>query len=403
MNKKNKKIIYKILEIAPFIAALAFLLCIPTLAILGQINEKVYHLIYKSAAPLHGEHTAAPRPNLSLSHFFSKKAQQNVEAWFNQGIPLKSYIVRTHNQIYYELFSKSYMNKNTVLIGTDDYLYEKYFIEAYCNPSNKQFKNEDLEKWVDNLQQISDFFEKRGKQFIYLISPSKASYFPEFLPPAYACNAVPTRPNYYLAVNELKKKDFSFVDSSELLLAAKESHPPIGFPQGGSHWTHFGAALVLQEILNKLKYKEGVPPPTIHFTYTIDNRPKGTDRDLLELANLLDVRRKYPVPVLAITNVNVNSQNAAKKLAIVGTSFIHTIGDILQQQKLFSQVDFYYYYSITHYRIIDGNKETLEATLPNTYDSLWAADIVILEETEPNIGKMMAHAEKFLKAIKEKN
>lgn len=353
---------------------------------------------------------AEERPRLIVKTTLSGEWQKGFEAWFNtQMIPFRSKLIKLHNQILYTVFFKSYMYSSQIVIGKKRYLYEMGYIDKYHNLRNLYYSKETFNHWVDDLQEISDFFKGRGQQFIYMVTPSKASYQPEYLPICDRCDLSNTRPDYHGFTSTLKKRGFKFVDTSESILNSKKEFKEFMFPKGGIHWTSLGGAFATRELMKEISLRHPLPP--FQFTYRLNQKPtRGIDMDLAQLLNLLSKPKHYLVPEVFFKEHQRKSKKPIK-IAIISGSFMFEVANMLARTKLFDQIDFYFYWTVEHYRNTPRTTANADSIIgkfmpfdtlgihpnnPKMYDDIFSADVVILEENESNL-----RSEHF-KALKKK-
>lgn len=322
-------------------------------------------------------------PLVSVEKVLNGSLQKEYETWFNNHNPLKSVFTNLNNQFYYSLFSKSLMFDSNIVIGKKGYLYEQIYINQYVNLSKIPYTQRQFDLWAADLKELADFFEKRGQKFIYLITPSKASFYPEYLPNSYAKIIKDTRPDYFLKLDALKKVHVTYFDASQFMLAQKDkSYGYLLFPRGGTHWTMLGASLVAQRILDLISQQTQTQLPPLSYSYTVTTRPLGVDKDLLHLCKLLFPPKRYTVPFVSF---KVNENPVPLKLAVIGGSFTHFFKQLFTESNYFSQLDHYYYLILNHYQISQNGKKIdipINRDDPRSYQDILAADVVILEENE---------------------
>jgi alginate O-acetyltransferase complex protein AlgJ len=321
-------------------------------------------------------------PLVSVEKILNGSLQKEYETWFNNHNPMKSMFTNFNNQFYYSLFSKSLMFDSNIVIGKNAYLFEKIYINQYVNLSKIPYTQKQFDLWAADLQELADFFAKRGQKLIYLITPSKASFYPEYLPDSYAKIIKDTRPDYFLKIEALKKVRVPYFDASQFILANKDkSYGYLLFPQGGTHWTMLGASLVAQRILDLIAQQTQTQLPPLSYSYTITTRPLGVDKDLLHLCKLLFPPKHYSVPFVSFKK---NKNPVPLKVAIIGGSFTHFFKQLFTESQYFSQLDHYYYLILNHYQTSKNGKKELPINRedPSSYQDILAADVVILEENE---------------------
>ncbi len=331
------------------------------------------------------------RPVFSYKTFSSGKWQKQFELWFTNAVPFRARIVRGHNQFYFQVFKKAY--PPNIIIGKQGYLFGSPYIEKYYNTLKKDYDPKSFEVWADDLQALAQFFAQRGQQFIYFITPSKSTYFSEYLPECHRCNKNKVRPDYHLATHTLKKRGFGFVDTSEMVLRLKKDFRFYLFPKGGVHWTDLAAAYAAQSLVKHIQTQN---PIISNFTFSYRLVPVKQskcmyDADFLYLANLSAPPLGYEVPNVIITKPQKGKEKL--KVAFIGGSFTNQPGKILAQTQLFKQIDIYNYLIVRHQQYVkDGElpeqimlKSDKHVYYPEDYKDLWNADVVILEENEQNL------------------
>ena len=402
MHKKNNIRKYKRRMRAPLINVIAILLLpLPLFILLNVTPNKYLQFQNSNLSKLSGtqKKIRESRPQITGREVISGEWQKKFEVWINEKLPVKRPLIKLHNQIYYSLFSKSYMASGAVLIGKQNYFYESSYLLKYCNSSNTDYKESDFYEWATRLQNLSNFFEKRGQKFIYMITPSKASYFPEYFPKGYVCNAKIKRPDYMEATHILQKKKIPHIDGSKIVLDAKDKYGNLLFPRGGIHWSALGASLVASELVREIQKTKYPKLPKLHFSYIVNNNPRASDRDLYSLANLM-LKPHYSVPKVSVEKVKPIHYGSLK-IAFVGGSFLELLTVALHDSNIFKKIDVFRYFTMyqTHF---ERNAEQIQLPIKaddmNAYNSLLNADIVILEENEELIKSRHfdAFAEKML-------
>ncbi len=401
----SKVLFYKKLARQSLIAILAFLLLQFSLIFLKDLTENLQKKLIKGYAErslrntvdLFGRQEAVEKPIWSRSAFFSGSWQKAFDQWFNAHIvPLKPKIIKLGNHIYYALFSKSYMQSGNIIIGKHRYLYELSSVEKYYNLQRQSYDQATLDRWADDLQALSNFFHQRGQTFIYMITPSKASYYPEHLPTCQRCGKIPPRPDYQGLTATLKKRRINFLDASDLILSARTTYEPYLFPKGGFHWTQLSSALAARELMKHISTQH--PLPELKFTYRAKPKAEGEDADGARLLNLISTPKSYPTPEVFIQPLTPITSKPLK-IAIISGSFMFSVANILVETQLFHQIDFFFYWQVDHYRYRSDKQvkptvliqkfmpafESLgiQPKTPHAYDDILNADVVILEENEP--------------------
>lgn len=322
-------------------------------------------------------------PEFSVAKLMDGSLQKKYETWINENLGFRTAFIQSSNQFLYSLFNKSHMYHSNIVIGKNDFLFEKTYIEQYVNINRINYSEKQFDQWASQLQRMADFFTQRGQQFFYVITPSKASYYPEYLPKDYAKLIETPRPDYFLKLKALKKTNVAYFDGSEYILESKDKpYAHLLFPRGGTHWTMLSAALTAREILALISRQMNYHFPPLHFSYSTSTKPPFVDKDLLNLCNLLFPKNRYVTPLVIFKS---NKKPLPFKVAIIGGSFTNFYKDLFAKTRYFSQVDQYFYLNINHLQISQEGKEReipVDKENPLSYQEILAADIVILEENE---------------------
>ncbi len=341
-------------------------------------------------------------------NLMSGSFQKQAEDWINMRIPLRTLAIRATNQFYYSAFAKSYMQNKQIVIGKSGYMYEASYISKYCSDVGTETwkvrqptaSGREVEKWITDLREVSNFFHQRGQAFIYLITPSKAAYFPEKIPQRFTCSPAIPRLEYQMAIAALRDSGLTYVDGSKIVMDGKGKYPVDLFPRGGSHWNLLGATLVTRELLAKISQVSGQTLRPLEFSYIVEPQPQGSDMELLSLANLWGSASddRYPVPKMSFKK----SARSPVRLAIVGSSFMYKIIEVLDNAGTFCKIDYYYYFETRHERFPTvGGCPVKGVEQPDSHQELLSAPVVILEENEANLRSH--HLELLRKVIVKKN
>jgi hypothetical protein len=162
--------------------SLVFILSLPMFFSIVKID-----LIMKIDRPLTGIYEEPPRPEISLKNIFNGSFQGDFEKYFNYKLRGRATMSRIYNQIIYSVFKSTDVNR--VLIGKDGYLFELGYPETYLLEPTENQKHDLYNKMV-MLTSLQKTFEEMGKRLFVIITPSKASIYPEYLPNDYHKYAV---------------------------------------------------------------------------------------------------------------------------------------------------------------------------------------------------------------------
>ncbi|WP_337103804.1 alginate O-acetyltransferase AlgX-related protein [Paenibacillus sp. YIM B09110] len=332
---------------------------------------------------LTGVTESAVKPTFTLQSFWSGQAQQQTENWLDQHNSIKNIVVKTNNQLYYSLFSQASPN-STIVEGKSNQLFESVYIHEF-NHQTPLLDQSILENKVQKMKIVQDEVTRLGKTFVFLITPSKAAVYPEFLP-SRSSSSEPR--NYDLLLPLLEKYHINYIDGHRISMENKRDTPI--FPKGGIHWNLAGAFFTLQKLteqINELSPSLSLPELNLKsIDYVV---PTGFDRDLADLLNLWKPPVNYTVPQ-PIIDIDKEDSPSRPSIAIESGSFSFQLIQLLNENNFFSTLDLYYYYS-THRQYTNGIPDFKDLGIPKHIDwnkEVLNHDIIIKEVNEALIGDL---------------
>src|SRR5690606_16381177 len=100
----------------------------------------------------------------------------SIEGYINDEIGFKPWFVKIKNQIEYSLFDK--VNASNVIVGKNDVLFQDFYISALLG--HDFLGEETIKTKVSKLKYVQDELAKNNVQFLFVIAPGKASFYPEY-------------------------------------------------------------------------------------------------------------------------------------------------------------------------------------------------------------------------------
>lgn len=319
------------------------------------------------------------RPVMSVSGVWSGSFQKNFATYLDHSLPLLASAVGLKNQIYYSLFRLS--DVQGIVLGKHGQLFENAYIDEYCGRHGGA-NPEGGEHWAEELAQMQAWYEAQGKVFIYVITPSKAATYPQYLPNGHACRSTPTdrdaRGPAWDAM--LDRHGVRYVDAASLVRQRKLDYPFEMFPLGGTHWNDVAAALAAQAIIRSIN---AAPMHWKLQDFSFSWRmvpPTGVARDLTDMLNLPFPRLNYRVPAVSLIPT---PSAACSELMIgaVGGSFTFEIISTIMALPCAPQIDFYEYFHTERAFYPGDIRGPVDARQQGDL-LLNRAQIVLLEENE---------------------
>ena len=173
------------------ITILVFIVILMEVLTLG----KVFGIVSESGVS--GMEVKERFPRLSLGSLWKGACQEGLERWLAARLCLRVTLVRIDNQINYSLFDEISSKANTkVILGVNKWLFEKAYVDSFNNldavPSSV------LEGKIQSLKKLQIALKEKGIPFLFAITPSKASIYPEYINPKYLiANKQEKDSNYY--------------------------------------------------------------------------------------------------------------------------------------------------------------------------------------------------------------
>ncbi|HLL27373.1 MAG TPA: hypothetical protein VKT73_06950 [Xanthobacteraceae bacterium] len=382
------------------LAAAALLLFVPLFTLWNLFADAFAPKLALMIGPkLLGVTEAPPPVRWNLHSFADGEWQKRITDTVTDAIPLRPLLIRINNQLRYKLFG--YAGAAGVVTGQGGQLIEKYYLDEYCSRDLAAFEPKARE-WAARLKEIQDFYAARGKIFIYLITPSKAAYMPEnFARELAGCKSSAEDRAGFLPLYDrvLREAGVHVVDTASLIYGLKGKYEIDLFPAGGVHWNAIGVANAEDAILAGINREANAAvAPKLAWRYEVVDRAKGTDRDLLDLLNVLAPNARYATARVTYQPAVCGAMPASSlKIAMVGGSFAGTLGPTLINDGCLSRLEVYNYL----YRGMKAgpNFKTVKdrltaADIPPLRD----ADILILEENE-SLLPATNYAEEFYRVI----
>ncbi len=315
--------------------------------------QSMFHFMPETK--LGGEIQIINKPYINLTSWLSGDIQKYFETKLDQSLGLKGYFIKTDNQINYLLFGQIYQKTAApLIIGKHHYIFEKGYIDSYIGTEKVDLNK--LSEQITLMKKVQDKLQKQNKIFLFVISPSKANFFKEYIPNS-ALKGIHTEDlnyNYFALIRELKKQNINYWDGSEFFLSQKSKSTAPLFSKSGTHWSLYGACLATKEIINLLGSQQNInyiSPQCNSLDWS--NKPLDQDADLLNLSNIwfkypFEERLAYP-KTEKISNIN------NLNILLIGDSFSWNFVRRLETGPYVNNYNFAYYFN-TLYSFPDRKK-----------------------------------------------
>ncbi len=339
---------------------------------------------------LHGALAEPARPSLALGAWWQGELQWQTEAWLDDRIGFRGHAVRTDNQIGLSVFREASSGaRDTPVLGRRMMVYEDSYITAYDGITSHGDRK--LRKLARRLRKLQDGLARHGVAFVFLISPSKASIYPEYLPHGFVHPEDQRLPNdYQRMLPMLRREGVHVVDGHVILAEEKARSPHALFPPGGVHWNRYGASVVLRRAWQSLGRQLGRPLVDLQCRAVLeDDEPTQRDQetdgaDLLNAWHVGHADWRFPRPDLFTDGA------LRPRLVVVGDSFWWVPHALVAEHEMASRYDFFYYFNDPERGRYGGNR-AMAAQPAGLYPGMsweyvFSADAIIVAANEATVG-----------------
>jgi len=292
---------------------------------------------------LRGDIRNTPKPLFSWRSWWNGTYQDSMNDHLNDSVAGRTWLVRINNQIDYSLFGK--LHAREVIMEKNHCLYEQAYIDAY---HGRDFKGDDeVRQRLTKLKFIQDTLDRLGTKLILVYAPSKARFYPEYIPDNLR-SAVPPG-NYYDAFLRIGDSlHIRQVNLNGWFAAIKDKYrgKQLLMSKQGIHWTVFGAMIGTDSLQRFMEKELHIDMPDVSWkinehSYTTDAR--DADNDLFKGLNILFpvTSEKFCYPEISVKD---DSTKQKPKAIYIADSFFWVVlfNKIIQQTH--SDWQFWYYF-----------------------------------------------------------
>ncbi len=115
------------------------------------------------------------------------------------------------------------------------------------------FSDQELKMWKRTLEERRDWLKEQGSEYVFVLAPTKAFIYPEFLPKRLQRKKQGQTRYVQLAQYLRKSSDIYFIDLLPALLEEKRNREyPLLYYKTDFHWNFYGSFIAYREIVTKL-------------------------------------------------------------------------------------------------------------------------------------------------------
>lgn len=295
------------------------------------------------------------------------------DAYMNDNLPYKNYLVTINSMADYYLFNTS--SSDDVIVGDKGWLFYVGHENNDEDPladyeGTNLYSIDELEIIAENMTNARDFLASQGKEFVVTIIPNKSRVYSEYMPDMCGDVSQECRLNQvyqYLSENT----DLTIVSPYSDIVSYKEAHPETQlYFKYDTHWNNFGAYVAAQSISRVWGF-EMPDLDTVEQVYV--------DSDTYDLARMINLGDylKEDAPIATaysghMARVEIQSDGMsftgtvdqgtadARKLYIIGDSFSALLFPYLACHFNSSKSDMYYNYNYSSLESYDPDVVVFE-------------------------------------------
>lgn len=269
-------------------------------------------------------------PSFSWRTYWTGNFQKQFESWWNGHFGSRRTMLIVKNDIYEVLnlgqFHSGY--SGSILQGRQGNLYVLgYLVSKYGTfPYSHMEKN--AEETINILKDLQDRLNYMGKDFIFIIAPSKADAREDALPLLWQFRAknmtipqgsISFHDVYNLWKDKLNNKKIIYVDALDLL---KQKNVLMdSFPDTGIHWSLLASGLTWEECVRRLTKSSKSTLPSVEIEEVFSsNNDLALERDVADLLNIYPKYDKGRPSWKVVNYKNIKDTHPITTLS-VGDSF----------------------------------------------------------------------------------
>ena len=323
-----------------------------------------------------------PNPDVRLTwrSLANGEFQKRKAIRFNENFAGRELFIRFTGELWYRLFHDTANVSQTIVFGQHDILFGTGYLQEYFL---QRASKSAFEPWVKDLRRLQDFCRSVGMGFVIVITPSKATIYPEDAPPAWQRRYVSSPRAYDLLKVLFRENGIAFVDGVDLIKQEKLKGPPVPlFPKGGVHWNS-RAAFITANAIHARFAEQNKPIRPIELDHRdIAYEPAGDECDLQRILNLARPWR-YPVERFTLKR-HAPPWTGGVNMAVVGGSFAWALTRDFSMCGQYSNINCFFYYKMYKTREVDGFSRIVRKPTEDVDfgREIFSADCLLLELNE---------------------
>ena len=308
------------------------------------------HLQLIPLKPLNGVVLDAEKPMLDMASYRSGTFAKAEEAYLAQHFGFREPVIRLYNQYLWSCYKKTYAHDVTA--GKKGWIYNPESVSDYYGhellrwqPTVEEAQN-NFDREIKYMNRIRSILKDNGVELLAFIAPDKGALYPEYLPDGQRDTTTFNARDYF--EQRFEATGFPCIDMTRWFGQMKDtvSYPLI--PQTGAHWV-FPAVYAADSLFRYMGDLKGIELPKLKIGALHESDNHGADNDLEQLLNLsLPIRKRHGYSPTAEVTAESGPNSIKPKVLFVGNSFMWGITNQVPMREVFSDVEFWYYFSTAY-------------------------------------------------------
>ncbi len=346
-------------------------------------------LFFHKEKPLHGAIETVKPATMTMKNWLSGEYSEQTTKYIQHHFGFHNDWLRLDNQLAYSIFGE--VRARNVIVGKNDYLYEKNYIDAYTGKD--YIGSHIISKKVENLKIIQDSLFTKGKHLLIILAAGKASFYPEYIPNKMMLQTDST--NYKLFASELKKQGVHHIDFNAWFMANKGKKEYPLYPKTGIHWSRYGMLLAADSIINHIENFRDWDIPELYWDNVdfVDER-REIDDDIEKGMNLMTSFSNFK---MAYPHYQYQMENKDRpKVITISDSFFWDMYSSGIAWNVYDNGPFWYYFDKVYPESMESPLQVKDLDLST---SIKESDLIVMMATEGNLAYFPWNAETKLKEV----
>ena len=333
--------------------------------------------------PLHGDFQAVEPLKLNQENWMNGSYQDKEVLRIEQELGFHNTLVRLNNQLNFSIFGKP--GAEGIIKGKNGQYYEADYIRAWTG--DDYIGELLLDKKLRQLRYLQRHLkDSLNIDLVLVLEPGKASVYPEDIPDRFT-KAEPGASNYDYICKRAEELDIELINFNEYFIEIKDTARYPVYPKMGTHWSEFAMWYAADSLIKYIEYVRGIDmPEVIKDGIVISDSLRTSDNDIGVTLNLLFEPDYDPMPYPEYHfSIDYETHTQPCVLAIAD-SYYWNIYNTKIPEKLFSNLDFWYFYRTIYpdtwfARLLDKDAEVIVDDI-DLQDEVEKMDVVLLMMTE---------------------